>query len=163
MNRRAVYGALLAFLVAVSVYAVELIVQGNDVSLLSSPDPMADAVGTLALHQVVTSLGTQAGYTQVRTADGKQGWVATSVLKKKGLLDNDLMAGKDDAKKGVTEDEAAAATPGMTKPVEDAFKTQNPNLSFTEVDRIEKLGVTKPEIKAFIKEGALAPSTGGAK
>jgi hypothetical protein len=63
-----------------------MLVTGEDVPLLSAPDPKSPPVETLSWNVVsLTSLAPDDRYQSVTTLDGKQGYIATDKLR--SLLD----------------------------------------------------------------------------
>jgi hypothetical protein len=53
-------------------------------------------------------------------------------------------------------DEVELAGRGFTPQVEGEYRSKNPNLDFSHVDRIEKTSIDPAELEAFVTEGKLA-------
>jgi hypothetical protein len=85
------------------------------------------------------------------------GWMHTSALSSKRIV---LKPGASDAEQAASSDELTLAGRGFNQQVEDDFKSKNPEIDFTWVDRMEKIAVTQDQIQNFIMEGALSPKGG---
>jgi len=94
----------------------------------------------------------QEPWIQVRTADGKTGWMHQTSLTKKKLA---LSAGAQDVGRTASGEELAMAGKGFNSQVEADFKAKNLNIDFTWIDRMEKIKVSERESLAFLKEGGL--------
>jgi hypothetical protein len=74
-----------------------MLVTGENIPLLASPDPQGPMLGTISWDVVeIKSLKPDDPYQQVTTTDGKQGYIATDKLR--GLLDYRLMASQRNGK-----------------------------------------------------------------
>lgn len=94
----------------------------------------------------------QEPWIQVRTADGKTGWMHQTSLTKKKLA---LSAGAQDVGRTASGEELAMAGKGFNSQVEADFKAKNQNIDFTWIDRMEKITVSERESLTFLKEGGL--------
>jgi len=99
--------------------------------------------------EVVTS---QLPWIQVRTAEGKAGWMHETSLTKKKLA---LSAGAQDVGRTASGEELAMAGKGFNSQVEADFKAKNQDVDFTWIDRMEKLKVGEKDSLSFLKEGGL--------
>ncbi len=88
------------------------------------------------------------------------GWIHSSALTQKKIA---LKAGTGDAELAASSGEMALAGKGFNSDVEAQFKTQNKDVDFSWVDRMEKMIVPMDEIGNFLKEGKVSPKEGGAR
>ena len=84
----------------------------------------------------------------------------TSALTTKNIV---LTAGTANVQTSATGGEIALAGKGFSEEVEKQYKSQNKNVDFTWVDRMENFKVTPEEMQAFLKQGQVVPAAGGAK
>jgi len=56
----------------------------------------------------------------------------------------------------VTGSEVAMAGRGFSPEVERAFRSQNPDMNFVDVDRVEAISINMDELERFLREGRLA-------
>jgi len=89
---------------------------------------------------------------QVRTADGKTGWMHESSLSRKKV---ELSAGSQDVNRTASGEELAMAGKGFNSKVEADFKAKNQNIDFTWIDRMEKIKVSERDSISFLQEGGL--------
>lgn len=88
----------------------------------------------------------------VHLADNKSvnGWIpSTSLTKKK------IVANKNGSHVSASSDELALAGKGFSEAAEELFKSDNPNLDFNIIDKIETISVEQSELDKFIKDGHL--------
>ncbi len=97
---------------------------------------------------------------QVRTSAGQSGWMHESALTAGRLQ---LKAGAADAQAGTSASEVSLAAKGFTQQIEKEYRTQNPELNFAWVDRMEAFRVTAAEAEAFLAAGRVSPREGGAQ
>lgn len=109
--------------------------------------------GSIRYGQKVHVLEQKGPWSKIR-AGRSTGWIHTSAL-----TDDDiqLQAGSSLASGAASKDEVALAGKGFNSEVENEYKSQNPELQFARIDRMEKDGVSISEIQSFIKEGQLQP------
>lgn len=88
------------------------------------------------------------------------GWIHASALTQKKII---LKAGAGDAELAASSGEMALAGKGFNSDVEAKFKTQNKDVDFRVVDRMEKIIVSMDEMVNFLKEGNVAAREGGAR
>ena len=90
----------------------------------------------------------------------KEAWMHSSALSNKKIV---IKPGASDVEQAASNDELTLAGRGFNQEVEKEFKSQNPRMDFTWIDRMEKMVVSQSEIQAFVKKGDLNPGEGGSK
>jgi len=90
----------------------------------------------------------------------REGWVHGSAVTSKVLV---LKSGTQSVKTGASSSEVALAGKGFSEQVEKEFKKKNRTLDFTQVDRMETFKISPTQIEAFLEEGSLHTSEGGAR
>lgn len=85
------------------------------------------------------------------------GWMHSSALSVKKIV---LNPGASDVKQAASSDEITLAGKGFNQQVEKDFKSKNPQVDFTWINKMEKMSVSQNQIQAFIKEGQLSPKGG---
>jgi len=88
-----------------------------------------------------------------------EAWMHSSALSNKKII---LKPGASDVEQAASNDELTLAGRGFNQEVEKEFKSQNPRMDFTWIDRMEMMVVSQNEIQAFVKVGELHPE-GGSK
>ena len=83
---------------------------------------------------------------------GIQGCIHKSAVEKKSVSLTNLGSSGGQSASG---DEVALAGKGFNPQVEASYKTQNPNLNFQAVNRIENYNVSENELMNFIESGKL--------
>ncbi len=94
------------------------------------------------------------------SSKGVQGWMHASALTAKSIV---LKAGAANVQTSATGGEIALAGKGFSEEIEKEYKSQNRNIDFAWVDRMERFKVAPDEMPAFLKEGQVVPAAGGAK
>lgn len=89
---------------------------------------------------------------KVKFASGVSGWISNGSLTSKKIVASSNGASR------VSSSELANAGKGFSAEAENAFKSGNKELDYENVDKMEKIAVSEPEIESFIAEGHL---TGG--
>ena len=138
--------------------AREMSIQVREGVLRGTPSFLGAVIAQVSYGERVTVLDNQNGWTKVR-ADGSAGWIHESALTKKRLT---LSAGDSNVKTGASSEEMALAGKGFNSEVEAEFKEQNEDVDFTDVDRMEAICITQPEMLRFLKKGGVVPPQGGA-
>ena len=82
------------------------------------------------------------------------GWMHSSALSAKKIV---LKPGASDVEQAASSDELTLAGKGFNQQVEKDFKSKNPNVDFSRIDKMEKMVVSQKQIQMFIKEGKLSP------
>jgi uncharacterized protein YgiM (DUF1202 family) len=133
-------------------------VQVKQSQIRTAPSFLARIVATVNYGDRVVVVSRQGTWTQVFVAAaGLKGWVHSSALTKKKIV---LQAGAVDANKTATSDELALAGKGFNKQVEGEYRSQNQNLNYPRIDRMEQVTVSQSDIRKFLEEGAVSPQGG---
>jgi uncharacterized protein YgiM (DUF1202 family) len=135
-------------------------VQVKNGQLRSTASFLGGVVGSLGYGDRVSVVEQQGDWMKVTSPAGKTGWVHSSALTKKVIQ---MKAGSQNAQTSASGDELALAGKGFNSDVEADFKAKNKSVDFTWVDRMEKYKVSPEEMQAFLKEGGVKPSEGGAR
>ncbi len=88
---------------------------------------------------------------------GVQGWMHTSALTTKTIV---MRAGAANVQTSATGGEIALAGKGFSEEIEKQYRSQNKNVDFTWVDRMERFKVSPEEMRAFLKQGQVVPEGG---
>ncbi len=137
----------------------QMSVQVRNGQVRATPSFLGSIVAPVAYGERVTVVQTQGEWMKVSTTGGKTGWIHNSALSKKTIV---MKAGDQNVQTGASGDELALAGKGFNSDVEAQFKANNKDVDFTWVDKMEKMKVSPEESAAFLKEGGLKPSEGGA-
>ncbi len=120
-----------------------------------SPSFLAPVAGILPYGRQVDVLGRQEDWTWVSCPQtGVTGWLHTSALSPKKIVMTD---GKKEATLSTSSDEYALAGKGFNKDVEKQFRSQNPDLDFTWIDRMETFVVSASHKQTFLATGNVVP------
>jgi len=149
---------LCAFSLAGTLLADTMRVQVQSSQVRGTPSFLGQVVTTLTYGQAVETTGAQGPWMQVRTSDGKTGWVHSSALTTKRL--STQTGGAVSA--GASGDELALAGKGFSADVEAQFKAQHADIDFSWVDRMLKMNASSAQIATFAKAGGLKQN-GGAR
>jgi SH3-like domain-containing protein len=133
-------------------------VQVRNGQVRATPSFLGQVVSPVAYGDQVEIVQQQGVWMQVKTSDGKSGWIHQSALSKKKIV---MAAGDEDVKTGASGEELALAGKGFNSDVEASFKAQNKNIDFTWVDKMEKIKISAAEQREFLKEGDVKPAQGG--
>ncbi len=135
-------------------------VQVQKGQMRAQPSFLARVIKTLTYGDLVQVLQQDLPWVRVSDRDGLQGWVYTSALTQRQFLKS---PGKDDGTSdtGATSEEISLAGKGFNKQVEVAFKSRHPTVDFTWVDRMEKITVSRSEMRQFLRRGRVKPAKGG--
>jgi SH3-like domain-containing protein len=117
-----------------------------------SPSYLGKVTGDLAYGDQVTILKQQGEWMNVQTKAGQTGWVHQSALSKKKIV---LNSGTTTAQTSTSGEELALAGKGFNSDVEAQFKSQNKDIDFSWIDKMEKIKVDPSEAVTFLKEGGL--------
>ncbi len=136
-------------------------VQVTQATLLATPAPFADAVGTVKYKDEVQVKTEKAPFVEV-TAAGKTGWLHNSAL----LASNKkLEAANADPKTRAKLAEEGLAGRGFGSEFEKQFKAAHPDsaMAFAALDAAVKSpaqNVSPQELQKFVKDGNLNPAGG---
>lgn len=131
-------------------------VQVREGQIRSAPSFLAGIVAKPVYGDRVEVLEERGPWMRV-TGRGVQGWIHSSALTAKRIA---LKAGAADVQTTATGGEIALAGKGFSEEVEKQYKTQNRNLDYTWVDRMERFQVAPERMQVFLKEGYLVPAEG---
>jgi uncharacterized protein YgiM (DUF1202 family) len=138
--------------------AATMRVQVQSGQVRSAPSYLGGVVATVSYGQAVEVVAEQGAWQQVRTPDGKTGWMHASALTAKKVS---MQAGGA-AQSGASGDEMALAGKGFNKDVEAQFKAGHADVDFTWVDRMATMKAGAADVERFVAAGGLA-QPGGAK
>ncbi|MBN2301977.1 MAG: SH3 domain-containing protein [Lentisphaerae bacterium] len=148
-------------LVSPAMAAKKMSVQIREGKLRSAPSFVGSVVGTVKYGDRFTVADTQGDWIRIEDENSKiAGWIHKSALSTKRIK---LKAGKDNAEVAASSGELALAGKGFNSDVEAEFKSKNKDVDFSWIDKMEKIVVTPAEAAAFLKQGEVAVSKGGAK
>jgi hypothetical protein len=118
--------------------------------LKSSTGFFASTRGTLSYGNRVTVLQVSGRFVEVRSATKSTltGWVPSANLSAKEIVSGNTAT--------LSASETALAGKGFNQEVENSYKSQNRNLNYTDVDRVEAITVTDANLQRFLQEGRLA-------
>ncbi len=150
----------LAVTAAQSSRARTMAVQTAETDLRAAPNYFSAVRAKLTYTETVEVLGTQAGWSQVRDAQGREGWIHSSALTRKALT---LAATGEAVGTGVTTEEQALAGKGFNPQVEEEFRGRNQEVNYDAVDAMEQRRITPQEALDFLAAGGISPRQGGAK
>ena len=150
---------VLAAMAAFAAAPATMSVQVKNGQLRASASFLGQVVAPLSYGDRVTVVESQGDWMKVTSPAGKTGWVHNSALTKKQIQ---MKAGTQNAQTGASGDELALAGKGFNSDVEADFKAKNKNIDFSFVDKMEKIKVAPGEMQAFLKDGGVKPSEGGA-
>jgi len=124
----------------------------------SRPSFLGAVAGSVSYGDKVQTYGGQGAWIKVRLQGQTiEGWLHRSALTTNKIV---LRAGDQDVRQAASNDELALAGKGFNQQVEDAFKSQNPKVDFSWVDKMEKIVVAPYEMQAFLKAGDVTPKGG---
>jgi len=136
-------------------------VQLRETSLRTTPSFLGKITATLRYGDRVMILQERGAWKKIAVSGTRrEGWVHGSAITTKVLV---LKSGTQSVKTGATSSEVALAGKGFSEQVEKEFKKKNKGLNFTWVDRMEAFKVSPTQIEAFLEEGSLHTSEGGAR
>lgn len=132
-------------------------VQIQNGQVRGTPSFLGQVVTGVSYGQSVEKLGAQGPWVQVRTAEGKAGWMHESALTAKRISSG---AAGASARSGASGDELALAGKGFNADVEAQFKAAHADIDFSWVDKMSKMGASATQIAGFVKEGGLKQNGG---
>jgi len=120
------------------------------VELKSGTGFFASTRGTLNYGDRVTVLQVNGRFVEVRSAANSSltGWTATANLSARQVASASSST--------ATAREVAMAGKGFNQEVEASYRSQNQNLNYAEVDRVERITVNMTELERFLREGRLS-------
>ncbi|RJR41155.1 MAG: SH3 domain-containing protein [Desulfobacteraceae bacterium] len=132
-------------------------VQVRSSQLRLSPSFLARVVELVSYGDRVSMLQRQAGWAEVRTINGRQGWIHESALSDKKIV---LNPGKAAARVDASGKEITLAGKGFNPETEREFRSRHAEADFASVDRMEAIKLTPAQIQSFLKSGSLKLSEG---
>ena len=117
---------------------------------------LAKIVARLSYGERVEMLESKGAWVRVGliTAD-TEGWMHGSALTKKTII---LRPGAEDVSLAASSDEIALAGKGFNRQVEGEFRTRNPDIDFSWIDRMERMSVTPEQMREIgIREFCAKP------
>jgi uncharacterized protein YgiM (DUF1202 family) len=135
-------------------------VQVRTSQIRSTPSFLAPVIELVSYGDQVSILQRQAGWREVKTAKGQQGWIHDSALSEKKIV---LDAGKGDARVDASGKEITLAGKGFNPETEKEFKARHAEADFESVDRMEAIKMTPAQIQSFLQAGSLKTSEGNVR
>lgn len=133
-------------------------VQIKEGALRSRPSFLGGIVARVAYGDRVAIRERQGSWLKVGfEGQSVGGWIHSSALTTKKIV---LRAGDQDVRRAASSDELALAGKGFNQEVEDAYRTKNPKVDFSWIDKMEKIVVSQNEMQAFLQEGNVTPEGG---
>jgi uncharacterized protein YgiM (DUF1202 family) len=161
-TRIALIGALmLASALAFGQAGKPMSVQVKETQIRATPSFVGKILGMLAYGDRVTVLAEQSGWARISLPAGKgEGWVSLSALTKKQIV---LKSGSQSVASGASSGEVALAGKGFNKEVEAEYRDEK-QLDYDRIDRMEEEFRVSPEqVLAFLQQGGLPTTLGGAQ
>lgn len=150
VNRLVLMGAALGLTWAVQASTMRVHVQSGQVR--STPSFLGAVVATVGYGQSVEVLSAKSPWHQVKTPDGRTGWMHESALTEKRVS----MQSGGAVRPGASGDEMALAGKGFNRDVEAQYRAAHREADFTWVDRMGSMKASSAEIERFVKDGGLA-------
>lgn len=150
--------AMLLVLTALPILAQQLMnVQVQDAQLRSNPSFLGSVTANLDYGTQVMVLGEQGDFMRVVVqSTSASGWLHSSALTERAIT---LSGSGSTAAASATSDEIALAGKGFNKQVEESYRSQT-GLDYSQVDYMETLVVSRPEMSAFLAQGQVNPAGG---
>lgn len=128
-----------------------LFVKVRETRVRTEPSHLASSISALKYGDPVTSLSSTPtdGWFRVRAKKG-EGYIHVSAVTPKKVVLSDATAPT-----AADRSEMVMAGKGFSLEVEKAYAEEHANLNFTAVNRMERVNITDPELKKFVKEGQL--------
>lgn len=153
--------SLLITLTGLAVFAVEqkmMSIQVKNGAVRSSPSFLGKIVAQLKYGDRVAVQNVKGSWYFIDKPEGStDGWMHSSALSVKKIV---LNPGASDIEQAASSDEITLAGKGFNQQVENDFKSKNPQVDFTWINKMEKMTVSQNQIQTFIREGQLSPKGG---
>ncbi|MDM8523878.1 SH3 domain-containing protein [Desulfococcaceae bacterium HSG8] len=134
-------------------------VQVKQTQVRSAPSFLGKIVIRLSYGDSVRVIRKKGAWVRVGAGTGIEGWMHNSALTEKEIM---LRAGAGNVSQAVTGNEVALAGKGFNKQVEQEFRTKNPHLDFSWIDRMEMITIPQDGLQSFMETGELSAG-GGAR
>ena len=136
----------------------QMSVQVKNGAVRSTPSFLSKIIAKLNYGDQVVVTEEQSSWSKISLSGVySHGWIHSSALTSKKIV---IKPGAADVEKAASDDELTLAGRGFNAEVEKEFRTQNPDVDFSWIDRMEKLTVSQDQIQEFIKAGGLNPQGG---
>jgi hypothetical protein len=135
---------------SVSVHAETATVITKENAIRESCRFFSPVKATVHYNDVLEVVSQEGDWFQVKFK-GIQGCIHKSAIEKKSFSFSNLVG----SKKSASGEEVALAGKGFNPQVEAAYRGQNPNLKFGEVDSIVGYKISENKLREFIKSGKL--------
>jgi len=136
----------------------QMSVQVKETQVRATPSYMGRILAVVRYGERITVLAEQSGWARVKVAAG-EGWVNLSALSARQIA---LQAGSQSVGTGASSGEVALAGKGFNQEVEDQYRSET-SLDYAWVDRMAGFAVSPEQVLAFLQQGALDTSLGGAQ
>ena len=141
------------FLAVQALAAKDLSVQVREAVVQEEPTFLSPVVGKLAYGERVSKDKSKEAWIRIEHDSGVEGWVHSSALTAKLVV---LEAGEGDVELEASEDELALAGKGFSAQVEEEYRSQNQEIDFAWVDRMESFRLELDQLREFLEEGEVA-------
>lgn len=150
--------SLFIVLTGFAVFAIEqkmMSIQVKKGALRSRPSFLGKIVAQLKYGDRVAVQDIKGSWYLIDNPRGKaDGWMHSSALSMKKIV---LKPGASDVAQAASSDEITLAGKGFNQQIENDFRSKNPQLDFSWINKMEKMTVSQSQIQAFVKKGQLAP------
>ncbi len=137
----------------------EMSVQVDETKLRATPAYYGAVVATVNYAERLIIIDTKGPWVKASLPHGRAaGWLHISALTGKRLAPK---AGSKNAPTSVSSGELSAAEKGFTEQIEADYREKNRDVSFSWVDKMERINVTPEQSAAFLREGQVTPELGG--
>lgn len=137
--------------------AKSMSVQVKQCQLRNRPTFLGKVVTNLSYGDKVNVDKEENSWVKVEQSAKNAGWVHISALSEKEII---LKPNSSDIEAAASSDEIALAGKGFNKQVEEKFKSENRNVDFAWVDKMEKIVISQNEMQSFVNQGNLQPKGG---
>lgn len=137
-----------------SVWADPVTVQVKEAPLYEKPSAISKFLGKVPYGTQLTVVATQTGWKQVKSSLGV-GWLREQNVTTKKV---DYQSGSQTS--GASATEVSLAGRGFSEEIENDYKTKNPTLDYTDVDKMEAQGIDDPKLSGFLQDGGVVPPGG---
>jgi uncharacterized protein YgiM (DUF1202 family) len=129
----------------------EVYIKVRSTRLRAAPQHYANSIATLSLGQALTVIKKEGAWLQTKTKDNKSGYIHESAITERKTT----LALSRSASKSASASDTALAGKGFSREVEKQFASRNPNLTFADVDAMEKIVISDSTLKSFVVSGGL--------
>ncbi|MBF0468188.1 MAG: SH3 domain-containing protein [Desulfamplus sp.] len=128
-------------------------------ALRTQPSFIGQVIADVGYGEAVQVVEQANGWTRVKVIrNGHMGWMHDSALSDKAMS---LKSGGLNAGQSATGDELALAGKGFNKQVEQQFRSRNPGVDFSWVNKMEAFTISDRQVQIFLQEGQVLPGGGG--